>query len=293
MRLKMQVLLTAFLTFLTLWVSTAKGDTIRLVIFAGQSNIGLSTNSPDRTEFPDILYQYNIAPAAPTEDWIPLQTFGPNNVHASEITFAERTRDALEHERFAIIKFARGGTSLGAHWLPGSDAGIYRESIDFINGAVDQLESQGHIVEPAALIWIHGSGDAHHLSSAEVYDEQLALLIGSFRDDLGAPDLPILFNQYHEDSLRDNTEALRASQARFTSSEANSVMINIDDLELGDSVHWARETHLEAGYRFADAFVDLELARNAAIGIPEPSTLVLTALALLGLLAHGHRRRRA
>ena len=126
------------------------------------------------------------------------------------------------------------------------------------------------------------------MSSAEVYGEQLALLIGSFRDDLGAPDLPILFNQYHADSLRNNTEALRASQARFTSSDANSVMINIDDLELQDSVHWARETHLEAGYRFADAFVDIELARNASIANPEPSTIIMAVLALA--LSPGHRR---
>ena len=292
-----QVLVTAFLM---LWVAAAKADTIRLVVFAGQSNIGNSAVAPDLLPpelavAPDIRYQYRLKDPYVSTEWGPLETIqkpSGSQVHASEMTFGHQTANVLQQDNFAIIKVSQGGTNLRTHWNPGTVGGLYDMMIDFIDDAITQLEDEGHSVEPAAFVWIQGSGDAGQLSAAEAYDKRLAELIGAVRDDLGSPDLPIIFNQFHVDALRTYTDELRASQARFAAADANAIMVNIDDLALRDSVHWAQPTHIEAGYRLSDAFLRHELilsetgklTHNTVTAIPEPSTFALTLLALSLLL---------
>ena len=232
-------------------------STIRLIIFAGQSNIGMSAQAPEAIFVPEVLHQYNTNNHL-TTDWVPLETVGPNNIHASDITFAQKISEELEQFNFATLKFARSGTSLSKDWDPDQVGLLYDQFVDFTNGAISQLEDEWQKVEVAAFVWIQGSGDAGGLTKAQAYGDNLADLAAAVRSEFGEPELPIIINEFHIDSVRTFTDELRESQAEFIEADPNAYMINIDDLSLRDAVHWEQPTHIEAGYRFADVFLSLE-----------------------------------
>ena len=186
----------AFIFSLVLAAPQASGDTIRLVIFAGQSNIGTATSSPESVEIPKVMYQYNTRRSL-TDDWGILRTTGANNVHASELTFGEQTSSERPGDHFAFIKFSRGGTNLRRQWHPDTEDDLYDEFMDFTTHTISQLTDAGHTVKPAAFVWVHGSGDGGQLAAARAYRDNLADLAAAVRSDLGVPRLPMIINQFH------------------------------------------------------------------------------------------------
>lgn len=78
-----------------------------------------------------------------------------------------------------------GESSINA-WLKGSKNGYYEEALSRIRIAMKQ---GGHL---KAILWHQGEADC---SNPEEYKQKLILLIKSFREDLGMPELPVIVGQ--------------------------------------------------------------------------------------------------
>jgi len=72
--------------------------------------------------------------------------FGP------EVTFGRTIADAFPDEDFAIIKYARGGTSLGADWRPGT-GGDYANFRSIVADGLAALDAAGHSLESNSLVF--------------------------------------------------------------------------------------------------------------------------------------------
>jgi len=274
---------------------------VHVVVMAGQSNMtsgghleDLPTEPVDLTAAQnDILYHYSIAAseqgvAAEWQSLSHLKGTVKGSTYASELTFARSVANRWPQQQWAIVKVAGNGTNLHTDWLPGETNGRwYQRMIDHVAVAVGQLEDQGHDVKMSGFVWVQGSGDAYNIEKGSAYEENLELLIASVRDQWHVQGLPVLFNQFHinADRSADGIAAIRHSQAQVAANDPRAAMVNIDDLPLkADRIHFPSETHMELGYRFADAF--------SALSVPEPSTGWLAAAGALLLAAGAVFRRR-
>lgn len=274
---------------------------VHVVVMAGQSNMTTGGHLEDLPAGPvdlsvaqdDILYHYSIAASEQgvATEWQSLSHLKgtvKGSTYASELTFARTIADRWPEQQWAVLKVAGNGTNLHTHWLPGETNGRwYQRMIDHVALAVGQLEDQGHQVKMSGFVWVQGSGDAYNIEKGSAYEQNLELLIASVRDQWHEQGLPVLFNQYHinADRSADGIAAIRNSQARVAANDPRAAMVNIDDLPLkADRIHFPSETHMELGYRFADAF--------AALSVPEPSTGWLAAAGALVLAAGAVFRRR-
>ena len=292
---------------LILLSSVASGDTIHVVVMAGQSNMvgaAPSWSLPVELQLPqeDVLYQYFLRASdgiPATDDWIGLAPRdridgAPVKQYASEITFGRRVADVISGHSLAIVKVAANGTSLWYDWNPARPDGLYNDLTKFVNQVSQQLVDQGHEVQMDGFVWVQGSGDATTLSAAVNYGDRLSTLVESLRTEWNEPDLPVMFNQLHVNTDRLYVDELRLSQAAYAELDPRAFMVNVDDLALHpDFIHFQFVSQQDMGYRLADSFFRAKLAPGDVPSVPEPSTFALVVVALLGLVGYGWRRRRA
>lgn len=107
-----------------------------------------------------------------------MQRLGPSYAFAKEIE--RKTKNPV-----GLVVNARGGSSINA-WLKGSKNGYYEKALSRIRIAMKQ---GGHL---KAILWHQGEADC---SNPEEYKQKLILLIKSFREDLGMPELPVIVGQ--------------------------------------------------------------------------------------------------
>ena len=107
-----------------------------------------------------------------------MQRLGPSYAFAKEIE--RKTKHPV-----GLVVNARGGSSINA-WLKGSKNGYYEKALSRIRIA---LKQGGHL---KAILWHQGEADC---LNPEEYKQKLILLIKSFREDLGMPELPVVVGQ--------------------------------------------------------------------------------------------------
>ena len=254
---------------------------INTAVFAGQSNLGIA-NWPVPVSLP-IGHRYDTSPRA-NDSWQRLAGVGSNNMVGVDAGFGMRINNLLlPDEEWAVQRFARGGTSLAFHWLAD---GLYEEFIDWSLDTMAAVEHPGNrAFEVEAFVWVQGEGDASSLARATAYEDNLGILSSLVRASYENPSLPIFINQLHVDEIGVYSDVLRAGQNAWAESGGHNYIIDIDDLELGpDGIHLTVESKWTMGQRFASAYI-------ASRSNPEPSSIVLAALALAGLLTCRRRRR--
>ncbi len=199
--------LIAACSFSTFFVTASRSISIKLFILAGQSNmVGFSSNMndlPDRLKkSQEKVIWYNnsnqwSALQPPTEpspliQWWPAEKigFGP------EISFGDTISKQL-NQTVALVKYAKGGTSLAEDWNPAIANSLYHAMKERVEGAIADLNSRGYLVEISGFIWMQGESDASNENWAEDYQSNLTNLIGQVRRDFQQPDLPFIYGMVH------------------------------------------------------------------------------------------------
>ena len=126
--------LLASLLLAPAFTHSADTKTLRVFIFAGQSNmVGSDSKVKDIKRFPPfagldlpqekVLFSYNIGRESKftSNGWGALQPV--DNIVGPELSFARRVSQTIEAP-IAIIKCAAGGTTLGGDWNPDDPSGF-------------------------------------------------------------------------------------------------------------------------------------------------------------------------
>jgi hypothetical protein len=114
-----------------------------------------------------------------------------------------------------------------------------------VNKAV--VEQDGTV---KAICWMQGERDARYKVAADQYYENFCYLIDSFRHDLG--DVPFIFGRISppRDGRFPHMDTVREAQAKAVNHAPNISMVNTDDLDTSDTLHFSVEGVAELGRRF-------------------------------------------
>lgn len=246
------------------------GETIRVYLFAGQSNMtGAATMA---AELPAVAPQLQMPSRdvlfwGPTSDvrrrWAPLQP--PNEVlqnmfragFGPELS-AGRRLDALHpHSRIAILKYAWNATSLYRDWDPGRERGIYRAMVASARTAVQRLEATYRVrAKISGFFWMQGESDSDKLVHARAYRSKLAHLIKSVRRDFRSPRLPVVIgrvaNLKQYPPFFANSHIVRKAQHDVAGADPYTWLVSTDGIEHSpfSPIHYSTRGTLELGKRF-------------------------------------------
>ncbi len=200
--------------------------------------------------------------------------FGP------ELSFAERLLEIDPTRRIAIVKYARGGSSLArdvsghfGDWDPDYPT---NNQYDFALTAIGLATSASDIdgdgsddrLTPRGIVWMQGESDAYDDPDAALaYEGNLRRLMTLLRDALGAADLPVVVGKI-TDSGRDEDGVMmthiaevQAAQARYAELDTCAAFVPVTDgfsYPPDDDWHYTSADYLTLGAAFADAVANLE-----------------------------------
>jgi len=166
-------------------------ETVDLIVWAGQSNAqgfrGDAAQYPEDVNGLDgnVLFNYHNPQYSQGTNWSNLGPqygvfsqghFGP------EISFARRLLNLGINP--AIFKHTQSATSLKEDWLGPGENGLYDQMAEQLLNSIDQLESEGFIVNPLAIVWIQGESDAKLKATKEEYGNALSALLSDLTNNV-------------------------------------------------------------------------------------------------------------
>ena len=273
-----------------------------LYLLAGQSNMdgyGMVAELPEELAGPvegAVIYNANTAAdgaATPkAAAWAPLrpghgmgswsvvgaeglsERFGP------ELTFARRMRELRPGRKVAIVKYARGGSSLAREaagqygsWDPDETAGGGRNQYDFALAAIDDALRQRDIdgdgeadtLVPRGIAWMQGESDAGSQDTAGRYEANLARMMNLLRAAHRVDGLPVVIGRISDSGrdasdgkVWDHGEAVRSAQAAFVEADpAAALVTTTDEYGYSDGAHYDTAGYIDLGHEFAAAMDEL------------------------------------
>ncbi|MEO0055112.1 MAG: hypothetical protein RLZZ50_1059 [Verrucomicrobiota bacterium] len=278
---------------------------IDVAFLAGQSNgDGRAPASglpePFRAERNDVLLYSHLHGEAPNADGtlgklgplrpgrtqFPAGAFGPE-IGIGHTLATELSRHSPER-RLAIIKYAKGGSSLYGDWRAagargGDDGPHYRIFKKVARDGLDALRTlhPDARIRLRALVWIQGESDTSAgLEIAKSYAENLRVMIEAFRSFAKEPDLPVVVTRLSANQLKlsapDRPEhapfwAVRECQDKLPSLLRGVKTVHTDGPEfsfLPDRLHFDAQGQLAIGIAVAEEIVAWD---GAKFSIPSPA----------------------
>ncbi|WP_199693685.1 sialate O-acetylesterase, partial [Sorangium cellulosum] len=297
--------------------ASAMAQPVKVFVLAGQSNMvgfGVGADLPvELRSQPDIWYDHfnpdarqgGPYAAATSTDWGPLEPKGEARRYGPEITFGRAIAAAYPEHRIAIVKVSQGGTNLVDHWgrgLPPDPESLYKsqlyhallgkldsatyaddqaleypDEVTRLDNALARLESEGHAVEIAALVWMQGENEAGW-SAAFRYGDALRDFIAAVREDVGVPRLPVVLGRVSDNlypanggpiavGREANIDAVRAAQVTVAEEDPRVAWVDTDDFaprSPDDTYHFDSAAYQVLGQRFADAYIALASAEGSS-----------------------------
>jgi hypothetical protein len=229
---------------------------------------------------PDVTY-YNGYPSSNGYTGGNLSTLRPGaSQFGPEVTFGQAVADADPSARYALLKYAVGGTSLSADWkapTAGSPTTgpVYAAFKAAVADGLSDLAARGDTYTVVGMLWLQGESDS---SAAAAYRQNLGNFIADVRGTYGA-NLPFVIGGIGYDSA--NSPTVSAAQADAAATIPFVRYFSNDDLRPAPTaLHFDAAGQQAIGRRFATALAS----------VPEPGSAGL--LAATGLAALGRRRRR-
>lgn len=184
---------------------------------------------------------YSGTPGNKSPDALPTKTFGP------EVSFGPEMAKALAGKHILLVKFAEGGTSLGADWNPAAKGKLYENFIKFVRQTQEIIKSKGDTCEIRGIAWHQGESDAS--MPAGKYQVALTELIAKVRTDLAAKDLPFVIGQVYDNGKR---TGIIEDQKATAKAVANVGFADADRLKTIDNgTHFDAASQIELGKRLA------------------------------------------
>ncbi len=287
--------LTASLT-----ASLAHADTYYLYFLGGQSNMdgyGYVSELPESLTgevggvriFLGQITQ-DLQPATGTGLWTPLtagfgsgsrtdgQSVTTSNRFGPELTFAQHLRGLRPGEKIAIIKYAKGGSSIDDRapdwgtWDPhdtrgeGSTKGVnqYDHALATIANATRTQDIDGDgepdTLIPAGILWMQGETDGTNQSTANDYERNLAELMDLLRAALRMDDLPVVIGRISDSHQGQGTDGrvwefgdtVRAAQEKIADEDPNAALVaTTDEYGYSDAAHYDTAGYVDLGVQFA------------------------------------------
>ena len=201
MRISILLVLSLILFCLPNGNSEEENTTLRVFIFAGQSNmVGSDSRIRDIKNFPPFLGTENVQKnikfsyligrdnKTASNGWVDLQPV--NNIVGPELSFARKVSQAIK-DPIAIIKCAAGGTHLGGDWNPDKPIGfkMYPLALKLIRDSLAGLDRNGIRYRIEGFIWHQGENDMFEENYMPNYGKNLKNFIAKWRRDLSSPKL--------------------------------------------------------------------------------------------------------
>ena len=179
-------------------------------------------------------------------------TFVGPDIMGPEIGFIDRVNALPESytQKIAILKFSRGGSSLGYDWntrVDSNNNNIYQQFLKAFDDATTKLTADGYTYNIKGMVWLQGESDAKHNTSA--YKENLDHLIVDIRAALNVPNLPIVFVAIHAHGRDWVTVNNSFQSAAFADSNIGFVQ---GPWAQNDGLHYNTEGITEVGIAVAD-----------------------------------------
>lgn len=220
-----------------------------------------------------------LQPAAQFEGY-----FGP------EIGLGNRLAELYPDRTIALIKHAKGSTSLASDWNPTGEGGAqWQLFVQTVQAGLQALIDEGHTPVLRGMVWQQGETDANSESGSEAYGSNLKQFIAAVREEFSAPDMAFVYGTILQKESRPFGAKVRAGQeavdedAQSPLSITGANLINADDLKTNynnDLVHFDYISQIELGKRFAEEL--------GSVQVPEPNSFMF--LGTGGLLLF-HRAR--
>ena len=246
------------------------GETMRVYLFAGQSNMtGAATFAGElATAAPQLqVPSQDVVFWGPTSDlrrkWAPLQP--PNEVlqnmfragFGPELSAGRRLADLHPHSRIAILKYAWNATSLYHDWDPHQERGIYRAMVASARTAIQRLEATYKAdAKIAGFFWMQGESDSDKAVHAKAYGANLANFVKSVRRDFRSPRLPVVIgrvaNLKKYRPFFPNSHIVRKAQHKVAGADPYTWLVSTDDIEHSrlSPIHFSTRGTLQLGKRF-------------------------------------------
>lgn len=274
------------------------GTTYKLYFLGGQSNMegfGFAEDLPQAYKDidPDIMiFNGNQVPDDTTGggfgQWMPLSVgFGTgyratkDSVYLStrfgpELSFGKRIAE-LSKEKIAIIKYARGGSSIAlgtsgyGTWAKDYNENTTINQWDYFNNTVEnafnQKDIDGDGIEdkliPSGILWMQGESDAYNEASSKVYFENLTALMNDISAVFGLEKLPIVICRIEDSGKKPEERLMRyiepvwEAQEKFAQTNDHVELIRlkqpVDFIE--DGWHYKSKHYIEMGNSFAEKII--------------------------------------
>ena len=276
--MKSVLALLASLLLAPAFAHSADTKTLRVFIFAGQSNmVGSDSKVKDIKRFPPfagldlpqakVLFSYNIGRENKftSNGWGALQPV--DNIVGPELSFARRVSQTIEAP-IAIIKCAAGGTTLGGDWNPDDPSGfkLYPLALQLIQSSLAELNRKKVSYRIESFMWHQGENDMFSKEFKPNYGGNLKNFLAAWRRDLKTPGLKFYIGELCTKTVwgmdnRANMYAIRAGQKAVTATDplAEYVPTSHDSVEIGGNTglhyHYGTLGQLEHGVNYADAYL--------------------------------------
>ncbi len=281
--------------------TSAESEVFRLYFLGGQSNMaghGLVRELPDSLLSVDVdIWIFDGNPTGDNDDkggmgkWEHLEPghgsgFNSDGVKnmlshkfGPELSFAKTIKRLYPDEKIAIIKYAKGGSSIDS--LAARTFGCWE--IDFqsgdnqfdyflktVNSALSNLDINDNGIPdqlvPAGIVWMQGESDA--IISEDIpkrYSYNLKRLMdlirATFRDD----DLPVVIGKISDSGLDNNGktwpygELVQYAQEEFVRNDKNAAIVrSTKDYQYSDPYHYDTFGYIDLGKNFAEAIYSLD-----------------------------------
>ena len=273
---------------LILGASVPAASPKRIVVYlvGGQSNangMGAAAGLPPELAAPltHVLFYHGISDVTlPTNTWISLQTgsgytngFGPELVCGHTL----HQRVGSTGTQIALIKYAKGGTSLNTDWYPGGNASTTGDGPQYVifQNIVASARAALAAQDPAAvitiegMIWQHGERDAV-IGTHTSYQASLTKFVADIRATYGST-LPFVIGQLSSGQTSLNparVQVIKTAQAAVAAADSRNGLIVTDDLPIrSDALHFETAGQLALGERFATLLLNLPITASDGNGL--------------------------
>ncbi len=275
---RLSVMALCLLLSLARIASAEDNQTLRVFIFAGQSNmVGSDSNTKQIAEFPpfagldkpqpEVKFSYVLGrqDKKRSDGWVPLQAV--NNVVGPELSFARKVT-ANTDAPIAIIKVAAGGTHLGGDWNPDDPIGfkMYPLLMETVKKSLAELDKEKIKYRIEGFMWHQGENDMFNADYMKNYGKNLKNFLAHVRKDLKTPKLKFYIGELCTKTgwgmdLRDRMYAIRTGQEQVTDVDPLAQWIPTSHVGVGIGggaglhYHYCTLGQLEHGEAYADAFL--------------------------------------
>jgi hypothetical protein len=206
-----------------------------------------------------------------------MDQFGP------ELSFGARLHELLPNDEIYLVKLGVTSTSLAVDWnVSGAGGTQYNRFKARVSAAMSNLINAGKDPTIAGMVWMQGEEDGVNAAYAAAYASNLTNLVTTIRSTFtNAEDMRFVAGRITTAFGDVSTiNLVRSAQENVDNMVGNASWVDTDDLEWAYYGHYGTQGQIDLGARFANE-----------CAIPEPGTLLLTAIGILCLAVRSLRNR--